>query len=494
MILNNYMKSDEKSSLLIIGILLALSALINTSLNFNLETSVESNFDTEKMKISTVSEKIHINGNSGWVVAKSGGIVTGNGTYSEPYVIADFVIDAGGSGSSILIQNSNVYFKIENCTVYNSGSGFYDGGIMLQSVSKGLIINNNASNLNSYGLSQGIVMSSSDNNTVSGNTANNNEGGISLFSSNNNNISGNTVNYNSQYGIALSTSNNNNVSGTTAYNNSNGILLAQSHFNTVSGNIVNNNTNGISLYFNSNNYVSGNVANYNSEYGIFSSSSNYTTLLGNLMKDCGVRIYGFEIEELNSHTIDTTNLVNGKPLYYYTKEVNLGPYNFTNAGQVILVNVEDSVISNLNISDSSFGISLFYSNNNSISGNTANNNLFGISLYYSNNNNISENTANYNSEHGIILIWSDFNAISRNTANYNSKSGVYLSSSNYNIVSGNTLIGNSECFSEETSQGNEFSDNSGCISSQGIPGYNLFFLLTILSVLAIIISKKLKKT
>ncbi|GAI69132.1 unnamed protein product, partial [marine sediment metagenome] len=66
----------------------------------------------------------------------------------------------------------------------------------------------------------------------------------------------------------------------------------------------------------------------------------------------------------------------------------------------------------------------------------------------------------------------------------------------YNTISGNTLIGNDICIKEAYCTGNEFSDNGSCIpQSEGlIPGYNLFFILGILSVVAIILSKKMKKT
>ena len=64
------------------------------------------------------------------------------------------------------------------------------------------------------------------------------------------------------------------------------------------------------------------------------------------MNECGLGIYGL-LQDLQSHYIDTTNLVNGKPLYYYKSEIELGPNNFSNAGQVILVNCNNSVISNL---------------------------------------------------------------------------------------------------------------------------------------------------
>ncbi|GAH02357.1 unnamed protein product, partial [marine sediment metagenome] len=33
-------------------------------------------------------------------------------------------------------------FRIENCTVYNSGSSYFDGGIELDNVKYGRIINN----------------------------------------------------------------------------------------------------------------------------------------------------------------------------------------------------------------------------------------------------------------------------------------------------------------------------------------------------------------
>lgn len=38
-----------------------------------------------------VSGKIHIDNN--WTAAKSAGICTGNGTYSEPYVIDDLMVE-----------------------------------------------------------------------------------------------------------------------------------------------------------------------------------------------------------------------------------------------------------------------------------------------------------------------------------------------------------------------------------------------------------------
>ncbi len=137
------MKSNAKSRTIILitlGILFAFSTIIiNNKLKFNAGTSNTFNLDIENLKISVVSGKINIKYNSGWSNAKTAGICTGSGTYSDPYVIKDLVINAGGSGSGILIENSDVYFKIENCTVYNSGGspGSSNAGIRLNNVENG---------------------------------------------------------------------------------------------------------------------------------------------------------------------------------------------------------------------------------------------------------------------------------------------------------------------------------------------------------------------
>ncbi|MEE9376470.1 MAG: right-handed parallel beta-helix repeat-containing protein [Candidatus Lokiarchaeia archaeon] len=546
------MKIVKRKTILLItfGILFTLSLLISNNLNYNAGNS-DKITDNNNLKISKISGKIHIDNN--WSYTEGNySWCTGKGTYSEPYVIEDLVIDGGGSGSGILIENSNVFFRIENCTVYNSFRG-----IKLERASNGSIIENNCSNNNVIGIyltnscynntisrniissiilgsfccsntiwdniiyggggpgigvggsnnnikgnnisdcKYGIHLLYSNNNTISGNTANHNkEYGIYLEDlCNNNTISNNTANYNEEYGIYLEDRCNNNIiSGNTAnYNNNYGIYLYYCDNLTISGNTANNNTRGINFEYSSYNNVSGNTANYNGFSGIFlhgcdknnisGNTANYntygihlvechnSTILENIMDECGLVIYG-SIEYLNSHNIDTSNLVNGKPLYYYTNEINLGPSNFTNAGQVILVNCTDSFVSNLNVSYGSVGISLCYCNDNTISGNTANHNK-GYGIYLSRDSN--------------------YNTISNNTANYN-EGGIFLWESDFNTISGNTLIGNQKCWEEVDCDENIFENNDCGYFRPAIPGYSLIFLLGILSVIvSILISKKIKQ-
>jgi parallel beta-helix repeat protein len=283
-----------------------------------------------------------------WTWAETQPWCSGSGSWINPYVIENVTIDGQGSGSCIKIENSDVYFIIRNCTVYNSSSSFINAGIKLDYVDNGKIISNNCSDNDLIG----ILLLYSDNNTLLGNTANNNVAGIYIYNSDNN------------------------------------------------------------------------------------------TLSGNLMNSCGISVIG-SLTEMISHSIDITNLVNNKPVYYYANKIGLESKNFTNAGQIILINCNNSAISGFNLSNCTIGIYFSYSHNNTISGNTANNNISGLSLDYSDNNTISGNTASNNSNYGIILQECNNNTFSGNTASNNNVTGIFLIYSDNNTFSGNTISNNS---------------------------------------------------
>ncbi|MFX1587277.1 MAG: hypothetical protein ACFFC1_03900, partial [Promethearchaeota archaeon] len=109
----------------------------NSNIDKNTEFNDDININNKNWNTSALSERIHIDNN--WTDAKVAGICTGSGTYSDPFIIKDLEIDGGGAGNGIWIQNSDAYFKIENCTVYNSGSEKGDAGIRLESVSNGTL-------------------------------------------------------------------------------------------------------------------------------------------------------------------------------------------------------------------------------------------------------------------------------------------------------------------------------------------------------------------
>ena len=165
--------------LITLGFICALTTIIDNDLIFNTGNNNKNNFDKEYLKISKVSGKIYINGTTDWVDFKNAENCNGSGTYSDPYIIENLIIDGGGSGSCIWIENSELYFKIENCTLYNSGSDNIDAGIKLYNVENGQIMNSTMYN-NYYG----VYVEYSDNVIIVGNRFNN-YGGIKLKYTNN---------------------------------------------------------------------------------------------------------------------------------------------------------------------------------------------------------------------------------------------------------------------------------------------------------------------
>ncbi|MFX0136562.1 MAG: nitrous oxide reductase family maturation protein NosD, partial [Candidatus Hodarchaeota archaeon] len=413
-----------------LGIILAIIPTIN-----NINTNIDVN--TKYFKNSKVSDHIHIYGNNGWEILRSYNFCTGEGTYSDPYVIEDLEIE--DTLYAIWIEDSNVYFRIENCSLSGVKSIYgSESGILLSNVSNGYLIDNECSN-NDYG----IKLEESINNTISENTLYANEGGaVELYSSHNNTIFGNTAssNYYNAHGMFFELSNNNTIKENTVSNiPRGGIGFSECEYNNISGNLVQNSDSGISLSFSTKNIVSRNTVNNNDLSGISLGYSSYNLVLennagensrgiklygygnhnntvsGNILND---NIYGIHIESCvqnnilgnvlndgiylkwahnNTFTgnlmdglgifmdgflynyIDSTNLVKGKPVYYYVNEVYLKPNNFMNAGQVILGYCNDSVIANLDISSTFNGISLYNCNNNTIMESNVNNNeYFGI--------------------------------------------------------------------------------------------------------------------
>jgi parallel beta-helix repeat protein len=212
---------------------------------------------------SEISRSIEIYGNSGWFNAKDEGIVTGSGTYSDPYVIEDLIIIDSEAPIGINIKNSDVHFKIENCTISN-----YYRGINLYNVSNARLINNNCS-LNKE---NGIYISNSYNTTIHGNIASDNS-------------------Y-THWGI---------------FYRGHGIIVEESNDITLSENTANSNAYGIKLEESNNITISGNNLNSN-DYGIGVYSSNHSIVSGNKMSKCGLGI-DEPIGKISSLNIDENNLV-----------------------------------------------------------------------------------------------------------------------------------------------------------------------------------------
>ena len=361
------------------------------------------------------------------------------------------VVDGMGSGDAITINADGVLiekFNLINCNIWPNV------GIKVNSHNN--IIKNNTASNNTYG----IYVLNSNNNSLINNSISNNTFGISLENSINNSMDSNNVSFNQWGGINLFYSNN------TSLNNNNvsfhqwiGIGLSSSNDNQLIGNNISNNKFGIDLYHSINNDLQNNNVSSNSYHGIhleYSGSNilTYNTMTGNTYN---FMLQGDSDSEFNNQ-IDTTNLVNNKPIYYIKNasdtvyssndigtifcinciNVTIEKMNLSNNGAgIFFYNTTQSKINNVNTSNNSLGIGLFSSSSNTIISNNATySENFGISLDYSFNNTVNNNKVSDNT-YGIILIDSDNNTLNSNNASSNIELGIGIGYSNNSTLKSN---------------------------------------------------------
>jgi len=318
--------------------------------------------------------------------------------------------------------------------------------------------------------SQGLLIAYTKNSLITGNNIKNNGYGVRLDESSNNTITGNNITHNG-YGFWLSESTNNIMSVNNVTKNGDGIWFSDSSNNNwVSGNNITDNSIGIKFYASSNN-----------------------TLRNNHMsgKQSNFDFWGY-LPSHYFHDIDSSNTVDGKPVYYLVNKKDLRVP--VDAGYVALVNSTNITVKNLNLKNNSQGLLIAYTKNSLIADNTITNSYHGIRLehsfdniisgnnvtkngdgillsYSSDNNSILGNNVTDNSNgirlvggtvmgyptnnairgnnvtdncDGIVLDFSSNNIVSGNGVTKNSGAGIYIFSSDYNSISGNNIIGNSE--------------------------------------------------
>ncbi|MFX0126383.1 MAG: nitrous oxide reductase family maturation protein NosD, partial [Candidatus Hodarchaeota archaeon] len=122
-----------------------------------------------------------------------------------------------------------------------------------------------------------------------------------------------------------------------------------------------------------------------------------------------------------------------------------------------------NILSYNSISNYQYGISLFYSNINSLSNNeVTDNGETGIHIYLSEQNTLDYNVVANNSNNGIRLVYSVRNTLVGNIISNNEESGISIYyASDYNIVTFNELSGNIAISSQAVDDGlnNRFTFN-----------------------------------
>lgn len=259
---------------------------------------------------------------------------TGSGIEGDPYLIEDLEIRQDeGLSNCIEIEDTTVHFKISGCLLY--GYDFW-APIQLNNLSNANIVGNH--------LIRGV--SSIDCNDVYDSIIEDNlcedaDDGIVLNLCGRNQVNGNTI---SSYvdAIRLDTGMENNVTEN----------LCQD-FGQI----------GIKLTLGWRNRVQGNTIE-GGKKGVWIESSDNNTIIENDMFSCGLSInYAHYIQ----YRIEN-NTVNGRPSFYAYNESSVSVPS--DAGEVLLIDCNDTVIDGLWINDTTGGIELFNCINMTISDNT----------------------------------------------------------------------------------------------------------------------------
>lgn len=415
-----------------------------------------------------------------WTWAASQPWCSGAGTIGDPYIIENVSIDALNKGFGISISHSVKYAIIQNCFIENGG--YYDEGILFYNVSNARIEQNKF-----VDNTKAIVISHySDNNTISynnitGKTLSSGEWGISVSSYCDNttiihnhldyvglaikvestshyaNISLNIIESISDVGITISSAcvNFSITENTLNVGETNGIYIYNSQYGQVSANSISYmNQNGIFLnYYANHNNITQNTLILNDVSGIRIEESNNNSLNNNIMTGSGLTLYAGN-PDLNDylHYIDPSNTIDGDPIYYYSHKTNLSALNFTNAGQIYLVNCSDSQIRNFNLTNNDYGVLLADCENITVTECTFLANLYdGIYAFSTSNSIFTQNNCSQNKRHGINLDrYCNANKISFNNFSSNgdasgSDHGIYIYSySEHNQIDHNWVWDNDD--------------------------------------------------
>jgi parallel beta-helix repeat protein len=258
----------------------------------------------------TFHAPIRIEGNENFT--QENGVVTGEGTHTNPYVVENWNIEATIS-YSLEIINTTSHFIIRNCCI--QGGGYFIGGVSLSNVENGVIKNclfkgnpsaiylslcsNNRISNNKFLLNiQGIYLSYSEKNTIESNEIYLNSGsGISSFSSSDNTISNNEIYSNGYCGINMHWSPNNTISENDIRSQEYqyGIYVwADSNGTVINGNSITKNFYGIGIISSSNNTIYDNEIRSNVYTGISLGWSNNNTISYNEISNnpnAGISIY-----------------------------------------------------------------------------------------------------------------------------------------------------------------------------------------------------------
>jgi parallel beta-helix repeat protein len=214
-------------------------------------------------------------------------------------------------------------------------------------------------------------------------------------------------------------------------------VYLESDNNIIADNNIQETTRGIYVRGTDNHTITNNRLTNNGE-GIYLSATN-SVLRNNQMEN---NSYSFGIiPQPRYNDVDTSNTVNGKPIYYWInqhdKTVPL------DAGCVILINCTNIKVQNLTLTNNKEGLTLVNSNSIEIKNCEISNHKSGIRTRLCSNINITENVFKENGE-GLTIWESTDVLVNKNIIENNTQRGIeFFDSKEKNFIFDNTITNSS---------------------------------------------------
>ncbi|NOQ38246.1 hypothetical protein GQ472_05135, partial [archaeon] len=207
--------------------------------------------------------------------------------------------------------------------------------------------------------------------------------------------------------------------------------------------IYSNYNNGLNLYGSDNNEITGNTAFANGGGGISVSSSYNNTMRNNTMagNSYDLSVSGKDYLDYGHyiHDIDTSNTVDGRPVYYWVNKQDMEVP--TDTGFIGVINSGNITVKDLNLSGNNPGVLFVNTNNSRIENVNASYNSFtGIHMIHSNNNTVIENDIVSNYYYSLYMYNSYNNTVAGNNIDDNNY-GLYVRYSDDNTFTGNNIDG-----------------------------------------------------
>ncbi|MFH1840083.1 MAG: right-handed parallel beta-helix repeat-containing protein [Nanoarchaeota archaeon] len=346
------------------------------------------------------------------------------GTYSMP--------------SGIFIANSGINLNCNDAVLEGSGLSFVTG------IDIPVRTDVSIRNCNLYNYDTAIRLRDSNDIIIKNNNLIDYDNGIYLYRSNNNELDGNHLEDNNQESIYLEDSND----------------------NVIFNNVINHLDDEGAIYLKNSdrNEFYDNAVTCGDDDCILIIDSKHSVFSGNEIS-CGEESFEIvaDVEEDYNHNIDTTNLVNERPVYYnykvdnlvldgvesglvecnYCTNFSLKNSNLINGNGLTLRNTEGFLIQdNLFQGNSRYNLYVLESNSGEIKSNEFTQNApRTIYFFYSNNISVSYNNLDNNSQ-GIYLTHSDNNFFTHNNITNSENNAITLRDSYNNLFTYNTITNN----------------------------------------------------